>query len=254
MSTKKDLEVKDETENLPVDASMFEGMDTGFEGTGSDTFKTPFIKILQAMSPELKRNDPKYIEGAQQGQFCNTATNEVSDTIEIIVLKIEHVLVSWKPNRGGFVGRYPKGDEASIVSKQEGMKKWDSEGNEVIDTIEFYCLDARNPGSVFILPLSTTSLKYAKNLATRMRLLRVNGKPAPVTWAGIWKLGTVEESNDKGSWFTIGNTPEFVRVITMGEKNEQISPAKAMLSHSEVDYKAIEHVSPESVAADSTEF
>lgn len=243
--SKNEKELVKTEENLPVEAGMFDGLDSGFEGTSNETFKTPFIKVLQQLSPELKRNDPKYIEGAQLGQFCNTATNEVSDTIEVIVLKVEHALVVWKPNRGGFVGRFTKDMEDQIVTKREGMKKWDAEGNEVIDTIEFYCLDAKNPGSVFILPLSTSSLKHGKAFATRLRLLRVNGKPAPVTWAGIWRLSTVEERNDKGSWFTIGSTPEFMRVITMLEKNEQITPAKEMLKAAEVDYKTIEAVHEE---------
>ena len=254
MEKKNEEAVAKIEETLPVDAGVFDGMDSGFEGTSNDTFKTPFIKVLQQLSPELKRNDPKYIEGAQSGQFCNTATNECSDTIEVIVLKIEHALIAWKPNRGGFVGRYGKEEESRVVTKMDGLKKWDADGNEVIDTIEFYCLDARNPGSVFILPLSTTSLKYAKNFATRMRLLRVNGKPAPVSWAGVWKIGTVEERNDKGSWYTIGSTPEFIRVITMGEKQEQIAPAKDMLKRVEIDYKAIESDSSHSVSAESTEY
>ena len=111
--------------------------------------------------------------------------------------------------------------------------------------MEFYCLDAKNPGNVFILPLSTTSLKYAKNLATRMRMLRVNGKAAPVTWAGVWRIKTVEETNEKGSWFTIGSTPEFIRVITMAEKNELVTPAKEMLKRADVDYKSLEHAEGE---------
>lgn len=231
-----------------VDVSMFEGMDTGFEGTSSQTFKTPFVKVLQAMSPELKKSDPKYIPGAEQGQFCNTATNEATDTLEVVVLKMEHSLVTWRPERGGLVGRHPKAKEEEVVTKRDGVKKWDAEGNDVVDTIELFCLDINNPSNVFVFPLSTTSLKHAKSFATRLRVLRVDGKAIKVTWAGVWKIATVEESNDKGSWYTIGSTPEFVRLITKDEMENHILPAKEMLKTAETDYAVVDaHVVDSSV-------
>jgi hypothetical protein len=217
-----------------------EGIGTGFEGTNSGTFKTPFLKVLQAMSPELKKNDPKYITGAEQGQLCNTATNEAVDNMEIVVLKIEHVLVVWVPERGGLVGRFPKSKEDELVTKRDGAKKWTAEGNEVVDTIELYCLDIANPEVPFIFPLSTTSLKYGKSFATRMRALRVDGKQVPVSWAGVWKISTMEESNDKGSWYTLGNTPDFQRLITVQERDEYVVPAIEMLKTAAVDYSQVD--------------
>lgn len=233
-------EVAKKENNEVVDLSQFEGMDTGFEGTSSQTFKTPFVKILQAMSPELKKSDPKYIQGAEQGQFCNTATNEATDSIEVVILKVEHSLVIWRPERGGLVGRAPKSREDEIVTKRDGVKKWDAEGNEVIDTIELFCLDVNNPANIFIFPLSTTSLKHAKAFVTRLRMLRVDGQSIKVSWASVWKIDTVEESNDKGSWYTIGATPQFVRLITKQELEEYVIPAKEMLKTAAVDYSAIE--------------
>lgn len=233
--------MKKETENAEtLDLAIYGGVDTGFEGTSSETFKTPFVKILQAMSPELKKSDPKYIQGAEQGQFCNTATNEATDTLEVVILKIDHALVVWGPDRGGLIGRFPKSREDEIVAKREGVKKWDADGNDVVDTIELYCLDINNPGNVFIFPLSTTSLKHGKSLATRMRVLRVDGQTIKVSWAGVWKIATVEESNDKGSWHTIGSTPEFVRLITKQEMEDYILPAKEMLKTAETDYSVVE--------------
>lgn len=236
-------EVKKNESTETMDLTVLNGIDgigSGFEGTNSGTFKTPFLKVLQAMSPELKKSDPKYIQGAEQGQLCNTATNEAVDNLEIVVLKIEHVLVVWVPERGGLVGRFPKSKEDELVTKRDGAKKWTAEGNEVVDTIELYCLDMVNPEVPFIFPLSTTSLKYGKSFATRMRALRVDGKQVGVSWAGVWKIGTVEESNDKGSWFTIGATPDFQRLITVQERDEYVIPAIEMLKTAAVDYSVVD--------------
>jgi len=236
----KEVAKKESTEIAEL--GLFEGMDSGFEGTSSQTFKTPFLKIIQSLSPERKKNNPQFLENAEEGHFCNSATRELYDSINVVILKMEHTLVVWRPERGGFVGRYPKTpeNEQAIVADQSGVQKWDAEGNEIVDTIEFYCLNIDNPSDIFVFPVSTASLKHAKSFATRLKLLKHNSKPVNVTWAGVWKLSTIEESNDKGSWFTIGATPEFLRFITAEEKDNLILPAKEMLKGAETDYTIIE--------------
>lgn len=241
MSRKREV-----TKQGQTDLSLFEGQDTGFEGTDAQTFKTPFLKILQALSPELKESDPKFVPEAKMGLLFNTATQNVSKELEIIILKVEHTLVVWQPNRGGFVGRYSKAMEGEVVTEKEGVQKWDKDGNHVMDTIEFYCLNVNNPTEIFVFPLSAASLKHAKSFATRLRMLTIDGVTVGVSWAGIWKISTVEETNDKGSWYTLGATPEFIRSITPEEKHNLINPAKEMLKTAEVNYSAIES----SVASD----
>jgi hypothetical protein len=235
----KELEKKEPTE--VVEAGLFEGdMDTGFESTYADTFKTPFMKILQALSPELDESSPQYIPDAKQGMFCNSATLELLKELNVVVLKVEHCLLVWKPNRGGFVGRVSKLEEDQVVTVREGSKKWDKDGNSVDDTIEFYCVNPSDHTDIFILSLSKTQVKYGKAFATRMRLLKANGKPVGVTWAGVWNLKTVKESNDQGSWYTIGASPNFIRFINAEEKATAIVPSKKKLLTAETDYSQME--------------
>lgn len=228
------------TKQEPTDLAIFQGADSGFEGTNSETFKTPFMKILQSLSPECKKKDPNYMEEAIEGDFCNSASRDLHKELNVVILKVEHVLVVWKPDRGGFVGRYDKSEESKVVFERDGVKKWDENGNNVMDTIEFYCMRIEDPTDIFILSLSTTSLKYGQSFATRLRMLKVQNKPIGVSWAAVWNIKTIEETNDKGSWYTIGKTPSFVRFITAEEKEKFILPAKEMLIKAEVDYSTIE--------------
>jgi hypothetical protein len=223
-------------EQTDLDASMFDGLSTGFEETYAETFKTPFLKILQQLSPELKKTGEAYLEGAEIGLFCNTATKQLYNEVNIIVLKVEHVLVGWKPNRGGFVGSWPKDDEGKIVHMIDGVKKTDKEGNEINDTLNFYCINAEDPTDLFIISLSTASLKHGRTFAHRLRSLKANGKSLSVSYAGVWNIKTVEESNDKGDWFTIGNTPKFDRFITKEELEQVVKPALELLKKAETDY------------------
>lgn len=226
-----------------LNVNMFDGQTTGFEGTNAETFKTPFIKILQLLSPELNKNKSDYIPNAKSGLFCNTASKQLYEDINVIVLKIEHNLLVWKPNRRGFVGVYPKSKEGEIVYKVDGVKKYDKDMNEINDTISFFCVNADDPSDIFILSLAAASFKHGRSWSTRMRMLKVNEKPVRVSYASVWNISTTEESNDKGSWHSLGNTPNFKRFITEKEYENIIKPALEMLTNSEVDYSNIEEKS-----------
>jgi argininosuccinate synthase len=224
-----------------VNVKMFEGMETGFEDTNQETFKTPFLKILQQLSPELKKTGPNYTEGAEEGMLFNSATKQLYKELKVIIVKISHDLVAWKPERGGFVGIYPKSKENEIVVKQRGVRKYDKDGNDVNDTISFFCVNVEDPSDIFIFPLSTAMLKHAKSLCTRIRMLKQNGSPVHVSYAGVWKFKTIEESNDKGDWFTIGNVTEFERFITMDELTNYVKPALELLKKAETDYTQMDN-------------
>lgn len=219
-----------------LDFSKINNEQTGFEEVYSETFKTPFLKILQDLSPEVKQDSAERIEGAKTGQFCNSITKKLYSELNVVVLKIVHNLLVWKPNRGGFVGAYSKVEEDGIVHKKDGLKKFDIEGNEIMDTINFFCLNIDDPTDLFILSLSVSQLKYARNWATNIQMLKANGKPCGVSFAGVWNIKTMIERNDKGSWYTIGNTPSFQRTITSQEYQDVIQPALALFKKAQVDY------------------
>lgn len=232
----KELQKKNDS----VDLTKFDGLQTGFEETYDETFKTPFLKILQDLSPECKKSSSDYLEDSESGMFCNSATKQLYIDLNIIVLKIVHNLVVWKPNRGGFVAVYPKSKEPEIVKEVNGLEKYDKSGNEVVDTISFFCVNADDPSDLFILPLSKASFKHASKFATRIRMLKIDGKNVNVAFAGVWNIKTVEESNDKGSWFTIGGTPTFQRCITENEFENVIKPSLELFTKAEIDYSQME--------------
>lgn len=222
-----------------VDVSMFEGMASGFEETSSDTYKVPFLKILQKQSDEIDKSEPVYVEGVEAMQYFNTATKQSYDNIKVVILKIVHNLIVWKPDRGGLVGIFDKAQENDIVARREGPFKFDAEANEVDDTISFYMMNADDPTDVFVFPVSKTSFKYGQAFATRLRALKMNGKPIPVTWAGIWNIGVAQDKNDKGSWYTMGNTPEFTEFVSAELVEQFIKPNLEMLQTAETDYSTM---------------
>ena len=64
------------TTDVALTSSMFaEDAGSGLENVTSEDMAIPRLKILQALSPEVNKNDGKYVEGASAGDVINTVTN-----------------------------------------------------------------------------------------------------------------------------------------------------------------------------------
>lgn len=225
-------ELKETT--LDLQSYVDKGM-SGMEELDNESFKIPFLKILNDLSPEVKKNSPEKIPDADVGMYCNTVTKELYTELSVIVLSISHDFVLWRPNRGGFAGSFPH-TRKDIIAKRDGVNMYDAEGNSIVETLSFYLLNVDNPTDLFIFSTAVSSLKYGKAWSSRIRLLKCNNKLTNVSWAGIWKIGTYLDRNKKGEWYTIGNTPKFERFVTKDEIEGFILPMLEIAKSQKVDY------------------
>ena len=53
---------------------------SGFENADKDSYAIPFIKLLQSMSPQCKKSNGAYIQGAEEGMLFNTVTEEAHES------------------------------------------------------------------------------------------------------------------------------------------------------------------------------
>ena len=60
-----------------LEKAFAEDAGVGFEGVTSSDLQIPFLRILQAMSPQLKKSSPAFLEGAKMGDIFNTVTNKL---------------------------------------------------------------------------------------------------------------------------------------------------------------------------------
>ena len=65
MTTKQVARATEQSVAIPtvLDDSLLE-VGTGLEDTASTDYAIPFLQILQAGSPQIKKSDGKYIQGA----------------------------------------------------------------------------------------------------------------------------------------------------------------------------------------------
>lgn len=183
----------------------FDGVKDGFSGkVDASTSTIPFVKLMQAISPEVKKKGAEYVEGAEAGMFLNSVAKTLyGDVVRAIPILFEPMYVEWKPNRGGFVARHTIADARKLTVTEEFGKWQTEEGNLLIETYMYYFLlpDHLEDGLVAVA-MASSNIKPAKMLNTLVtrKFFPNTAKVAP-SFVQVYNMQSVEVSNDKGAWY-----------------------------------------------------
>jgi len=170
----------------------------------------PYINILQTTSPQLNPSKAEHVEGAKVGQFYNTVSQEVSDSLKVIPVLYQLRYVEWKPREsgGGFVEAHDADSGILSKTKRDQLTSKDvlENGNYIATTAYHYVLVQGADGnwSQAVISMTSTQLKKSRRWNSLMLTQKVQGPSGsftPPTYAMIYNLTTVSESNDRGSWF-----------------------------------------------------
>ena len=206
----------------------------GLEEVTSEDVQIPFLRVLQALSPQIKKSDPAYIKGSEQGGIFNTVTKKFwngDDGVIVIPTYFQKKLLEFVPRSegGGFVGEINPKNLPKIV-KENGMEMLEN-GNELVRTAQHYVKIVHDDGTLenAIVDMKKTQLKKSREWVSIMGMFKypkeagqnLVGKTMD-SWYNMFRLTTVEESNDKGSWYTWKIVQEK-QVTTMQSINESKS-------------------------------
>jgi hypothetical protein len=183
---------------------------TGLEETTTEDFAIPFIRVLQPMSPQLIKSNGSYVEGASAGDLYNTVTGETYDGekgISIVPCAYNKKFIEWIPREKGG-GLVNAGHDMSILSKckrdEESRRYYTPEGNEIVETAQFFVLITDPTPQQAVLTFTSTQLGVARKWLTMLRMARVqNSKGESVEapmFAFTYNLASTTQSNDKGTW------------------------------------------------------
>jgi hypothetical protein len=187
-----------------------------FAGDGaafdSSEMQIPFVRVLQALSPQLSKKKAEYIEGASAGDLFNTVTNQYWDGEEGVVLipcfqTTKYLEFTPREQGGGFRGEIPANDPILTRTTRNGSKEILPTGNELVKSDQHYCLVVDEDGGFqpVVVDMKSTQLKVSRRWKTQIAMQKVKHPKTgqmltPPVYATQWKLTTVEESNDQGSW------------------------------------------------------
>ena len=185
------------------------------EGTAYDSseLQIPFVRILQAMSPQLKKREAEYIEGSEQGDMFNTVTKQLWTGEEGMTLvpcfqTTKYLEFTPRDQGGGFRGEIAATDPILQRTERQGAKEILPTGNELVKSDQHYCLILDNDGGFqpVVVDMKSSQLKVSRRWKTQINIFKVKHPKtgqiiSPPLFATQWKFTTVEESNDQGSWF-----------------------------------------------------
>lgn len=205
------------------DMSQYAG--AGTETQDAKDIAIPFLKILQPLSPELDESEAKYNPDAKQGMFLNSVTGRLYDGKEgllFVPCYYERKQLKWgaRGAGGGFRGEVSEVDvakdrDAGKIVNFEGRDYYTDNGqvdpkknDRLSDTRLHYGLildpDGGLPSRV-LLSLTSTQIKKSKqfNALMRERTIELPSKQLAIapSFAYAYRLTTVKESNDQGSWY-----------------------------------------------------
>lgn len=197
----------------------------GQEGMTSQDMSIPRLSILQDLSKQVKKQEPEYIKGAETGQICDAVTETLWDGetgILVVPISYRRAHLEWKPDRGGFVKDHGV-DDAILAKCTKGPKGENilPDGNRISVSAEYFIFlinEETGAQTPYLVSMSGSQMKKARRWNTTMNQFRVpkegGGDFNPAMFYRAYRLTTIPEKNDRGSWFGWKVTPE-INVLDM---------------------------------------
>ena len=172
-----------------------------------------FIRIIKAMCPQANKKDDAYIQGADIGDAFNTVTNEFwngDDGLVVVPCYQETKFLEFidRDSGGGFVGEIEPSHPDIQKATRDGAKEILPNGNQLVKSDQHYCLVIGDGGIIqpAIVDMKSTQLKVSRRWKTQIAMQKIrhpktNALLTPAVYATMWKLTTVQESNDQGTWY-----------------------------------------------------
>ena len=191
-------------------ASMFEEDQAGgMQGMGQDDFAMPFLRVLGQLSPETNKRDAKYVEGAEPGMIFNTVTKQTYDGekgLNVIPCGYKREYVEWSDRGEGTSAPVAIHSVSSGIIKEatRGADYKDRlpNGNYLENTASYFVM--LDDMSQALITMKSTQLKVSRSWNSMMNSIKLQGKNGmftPAAYSHVYNLSTVQQSNDKGTWF-----------------------------------------------------
>lgn len=212
--------------NGPMNLAEFDygdDADKGFENQTNKDISTPFMKLLQGLSPELEK-----IDGAKPGMWFNSVTQQLYTREEgflFVPSTTQHKVGVWTPRDkgGGFHGHMEIDDPKFLAAKERATafgKYKDEEGNQLVECFYIYgvlCTEDGYPESPIIVTCSSTKIKAYRGWNSRVSQFRLVNKEKgtsqrPPIFSHLTRVTATKEKNDKGEFYV----PKFASADARG--------------------------------------
>lgn len=205
-----------------IDENVFEAhAGAGLENVTSADLLIPRLTLLQALSPQLNKKKPEFIEGAGIGDICDVGTGEVfQGDILFLPVYFEKVWLEWAPRDSGkgLVAIHTSASCLDNTTEDDRGRSITKDGNYIVDTSQFYGFNLAADNRKCFVSFSSTQMKKARKwntLASSEKLRREDGSEfTPPLFYRSYRLGSAEESNNEGDWagWTVERGPKMTEL------------------------------------------
>lgn len=165
----------------------------------------PFIRILQDLSPQLKKQKDEYIEGAESGDLFFAKTQSVLEQpVEIVPCYTKSIYTEWIPRSkgGGFVGNHPLtvvSNPAYEKGRERQYDEWLGDNELKFTTYWFVLMKVNDSWEQAVIPFTSSQLRVSRKLTQDINRFRYDDASiAPPLFAQSWKLKSVLETSKNG--------------------------------------------------------
>ena len=192
---------------------LFSSRGAGMSNVRAEDMAIPFLAIIQSGSPQRKKQDGAYINGADEGMAFNTVTQELykltEEPVAVVLCGFKKKLLHWKPREdgGGMLGQYDIDDPIAKTGERKGGRVLLDDGTYLVETAEHYCLVVSKDGSAkrIVVAMASTQLKKSRRWLTMVAEKQIQNPTTgqffnPPSFAYTYMLSSQPEKNDQGDW------------------------------------------------------
>jgi hypothetical protein len=192
-------------------ASLFEQ----YAGQGAEEMTqadrtTPFLSVLQGLSPQLKPTHAKYLPNARLGEIFNSVTGETFPAgITVVPVLFQHVWNLWidRDEGGGLLGSYKDKEMTQPILVTNAGAEGTDKTTVLTETVNWWVLAQSLDGTWLpaVISMKGTALGASKKWGT-LTTIAANkyaprvGTTAPL-FARAYKLTSVPQTNAKGEFY-----------------------------------------------------
>jgi len=174
----------------------------GSEDVTINDLVLPRVEVLQALSPQLKKTDPSYIPGSEQGIIFNTVSGELyGPQITIVPVVFRREFIVWQDRKlgGGFRGAFNSADEA----EQERQSLDNPDQHEVTETHVNFVLLIHPDGKIeeAVLSWSKSKRKVSRKLNSLVQMINSD------RFSRAYKLTAIPVDGPKGEYWSFDVSP-----------------------------------------------
>lgn len=183
----------------------------------ADDSLVPLLVTLQALSPQVMKQKPEYLKGAEAGDIWlkNAPHPVVKAAVGILVQPCSFYknVVEWIPKNkdgsgGGYVGEHTTmpADAKEVVDKDDPERKrmMSPRGTEYVETRNHAVIVYTADGQAFpyLIPLSSSGHSVSRQWMFMMKSKTADGEKVP-SFAVVYRLKTIMRTKGTHNWHVI---------------------------------------------------